>query len=241
MRQIVGKAVAVRLNDLEPAPAAQGDLLSWYFDIVDRINCADRHDLKRLHKTRSHDYWLVFSAAIPDGVTMFAIHWQTRSRGALPTSAGEAEDGGWTATMPTESGRSQQASLIPRGGGSLDLSNKSVLLVGCGSVGSELALRLTSAGAGRLTVTDPDTLSEENLYRHSLTVNNIGRLKAEGLAHEIALKHPWADVTHWHKSLEELRSPAKLSEFDLIVIAIGAPNVERAFAEYCTQERLKCR
>ena len=238
MRQIVGKAVAVRLNDLEPAPAAQGDLLSWYFDIVDRINCADRHDLKRLHKTRSHDYWLVFSAAIPDGETMFAIHWQTRSRGALPTSAGEAEDGGWTAT-PYRVRSLSQASLIPRGGGSLDLSNKSVLLVGCGSVGSELALRLTSAGAGRLTVTDPDTLSEENLYRHSLTVNDIGRLKAEGLAHEIALKHPWADVTHWHKSLEELRSPAKLSEFDLIVIAIGAPNVERAFAEYCTQEPIE--
>ena len=237
MRQIVGKAVAVRLNDLEPAPAAQGDLLSWYFDIVDRINCADRHDLKRLHKTRSHDYWLVFSAEIPDGETMFAIHWQTRSRGALPRSAGEAEDGGWTAT-PYRVRSLSQASLIPRGGGSLDLSSKSVLLVGCGSVGSELALRLTSAGAGRLTVTDPDTLSEENLYRHSLTVNDIGRLKTEALAHQIALKHPWADVTHWHKSLEELRSPAKLSEFDLIVNAIGAPNVERAFAEYCAQESI---
>ena len=238
MRQIVGKAVAVRLHDLEPAPEAQGDLLLWYFDIVDQVNCADRHDLKRLHKTRSHDYWLVFSAAIPDGETMFAIHWQTRSRGALPRSAGEAEDGGWTAT-PYRVRSLSQASLIPRGGGSLDLNNKSVLLVGCGSVGSELALRLTSTGVGRLTVTDPDTLSEENLYRHSLTVNDIGRLKAEGLADEIALKHPWADVTHWHESLEELRSPAKLSEFDLIVIAIGAPNVERAFAEYCTQEPIE--
>ena len=88
---------------------------------------------------------------------------------------------------------------MPRGGGSLDLGQKSVLLVGCGSVGSELALRLTSAGVGSLTVSDPDELSEKNLYRHALSGKDIGRLKTEALADEMALKHPWADVTHWHK------------------------------------------
>ena len=234
-RQIVGKAVAARLNDLEPAPADQRDLLPWYFDIVDRLDSTGRRELERLQKKMSHDYWLVFSAAIPDGETVFAIRWHTRSRGGLPTSVANAEAGGWTAS-PYRVRSLSQASLVLRGGGSLDLTSKSVLLVGCGSVGSELALHLTSAGVGRLTVTDPDKLSEENLYRHSLSVNDIGRLKTEALAHEIALKHPWAEVTHWFKSLEELRNPAKLSEFDLIVIAIGAPNVERVFAEYCAKE-----
>ena len=71
----------------------------------------------------------------------------------------------------TRSGLCLGRSLIPRGGGSMDLTDKSVLLVGCGSVGSEVALRLTSAGVGRLTVSDPDRLSEENLYRHTLSVN----------------------------------------------------------------------
>ena len=116
------------------------------------------------------------------------------------------------------------------------MREKSVLLVGCGSVGSELALRLTSAGVGRLTVSDPDTFSEENLYRHVLSLKDIGRLKTEALAWEMALKHPWAEVTARRERLEELRNPAVLRRFDLVVIAVGSPTVERVFAEYCRQE-----
>ena len=112
------------------------------------------------------------------------------------------------------------------------------MLVGCGSVGSELALRLTSAGVGRLTVSDPDKFSEENLYRHVLSVRDIGRFKTDAIASEVALRHPWAEVTSWRKRLEELREPAVLRRFDLVVIAIGAPTVERVFAEYCRQAAL---
>ena len=236
-RQVVGKALAVRLDDLEPAPATRCGLLEWYFRVVARVDSTGRRELKRLHSKRSFDYWLIFSAPIPDGETMFAIRWQARSRGTLPASKAEAETGSWKAT-PYRVRSLSRGSLVPRGGGSLNLGDKSVLLVGCGSVGSELALKLTSAGVGRLTVSDPDTLSEENLYRHSLTVKDIGRLKTEALAGEIALKHPWAEVIHCRKTLEEFRQPAVLGAFDLAVIAIGSPNVERIFAEYCGRERI---
>ena len=125
---------------------------------------------------------------------------------------------------------------MPRGGGSLDLGRKSVLLVGCGSVGSELALKLGSAGVGRLTVCDPEAFSEENLYRHVLSVGDIGWSKAHALARDIALRYPWVDVTAWRKRLEELRDGTLLQSFDLVVVAIGSPTVERVFAEYCRQE-----
>ena len=168
---------------------------------------------------------------------LFAIHWRTRSKGALPASETEVEAGRWTAT-PYRVRSLSRESLVPRGGGSLDLRSKSVLLVGCGSVGSELALRLTSAGIGQLTVSDSDTLSEENLYRHALSVRGIGRLKSEALATEISAKHPWVEVKFLQKKLEFLRERTVLQTFDLIVIAIGSPNVERVFAEYCNQERI---
>ena len=122
------------------------------------------------------------------------------------------------------------------GGGSLELGKKSVLLIGCGSVGGELAMRLTSAGVGRLTASDPDTFSEENLYRHVLSVKDIGRFKSVALVRELALRHPWAELTPWCKRLEELRDPELLQRFDLVVIAIGSPTVERVFAEYCRQK-----
>ena len=237
-RQVVGKAVAVRLIDLEPAPTTQGDLLPWYFKAVGRADNTSRRALRRLHKKKSRVYWLVFSAPIPDGETMFAIHWCTRSKGALPASETEVEAGRWTAT-PYRVRSLSRGSLVPRGGGSLDLTSKSVLLVGCGSVGSELAMQLTSAGVGRLTISDPDKLSEENLYRHVLSVKDIGRLKTEALAGELALKHPWAEVRPLGNQLEQLRNPAVLQTFDLVVIAIGSSTVERVFAEYCRQERIR--
>ena len=236
-RQVVGKALGMPLSGVEPAPATREELLPWYFSAVSQADQAGRRSCRRLHKKSRCDYWLVCSAPIPDGETMFAIHWHSRSAGPLPSSAAEAEAGRWTAT-PYRVRSLARRSLVPRGGGSLGLGRKSVLLLGCGSVGSELALRLTSAGVGRLTVSDPEKFSEENLYRHILSVQDIGRFKTEALAREVALRHPWAEVTSWCKRLEELRDPAVLEQFDLVVIAIGSPTVERVFAEYCRQKTL---
>ena len=183
--------------------------MPWFLDAVTRADPSGLRECRRLRKKRRCDYWLVFSAPIPDAETMFAIHWHSGSAGPLPSSEAEAVDGQWTAT-PYRVRSLSRKSLVPRGGGSLDMSRKSILLVGCGSVGSELAMRLTSAGVGRLTVSDYDTFSEHNLYRHVLSVNDIGRFKTEALAREIILRHPWAKVTSWHMRLEELRDPARL-------------------------------
>ena len=236
-RQTVGKALGVRLCSVEPAPATREELMAWYFRTIGQVDSAGRRECRRLHKKRGCNYWLVFSAPIPDGDTMFALHWHSRSASPLPSSHEEAEAGRWTVT-PYRVRSLSRGSLVPRGGGSLDLRNKSVLLVGCGSVGSELALQLTSAGVGQLTVSDPDTFSEENLYRHVLSVKDIGQYKTKMLAREIVQRHPWVEVTPWKKRLEDLRDSEILQPFDLVVIAIGSPTVERVFAEYCRQEAL---
>ena len=234
-RQTVGKALGVPLRGVEPAPATHEELSGWYFSAVDQMDPAGRRDCRRLHKKSRRDYWLVFSAPIPDGETMFAIHWHSLSSGPLPSCEAEAEAGRWTPT-PYRVRSLSRGALVPRGGGSLDLGRKTVLLVGCGSVGSELTLRLTSAGVQRLTITDPEKFLEENLHRHVLSVKDIGRRKTEALADEMAMKHPWAEVTPWVDRLEGLRDREVLRQFDLVVIAIGSPTVERVFAEYCREE-----
>ena len=236
-RQVVGKALGVPLSGVEPPPATCEQLVPWYFDAVGRADPSGRHECRRLRKRRGRDYWLVFSAPVPDGKVFFAIRWHSRSAGRLPASEVEAGAGSWTA-IPYRVRSLSRESLVPRGGGSLGLARKSVLIIGCGSVGSELALRLGSAGVGRLTVSDPEAFSEENLYRHVLSVGDIGWSKAQALTREIALRHPWADVTPWRKRLEDLRDPAVLQSFDLVVVAVGSPTVERVFAEFCRQEAL---
>ena len=178
-RPAIGKALAARLDGLEPAPATQRELLEWYFSVVTGMESAGRHELERLHRTNSRDYWLVFSAPVPDGETIFALHWHAPSKKGLPATEEEADANRWKAAAYRVRSLSRR-SLVPRGGGSLDLRSKSVLLVGCGSVGSDVALRLTSAGVGQLTISDPEKFSEENLYRHTLSVKDIGRSQEPG-------------------------------------------------------------
>ena len=237
-RPTVGIALGVRLRSVEPPPAVHEELLAWYFRAISQVDQMGRREFRRLYGKRRHDYWVVFAAEIPGGETFFAVHWNSGAAGPLPSSVKEAKAARWTAT-PHRVRSLSRGSLVPRGGGSLDLRRKSVLLVGCGSIGGELALKLTSAGVGRLTVSDPDTFSEENLYRHVLSVEDIGRPKAEALASEIALRHPWAEVNYSYKRLEELRDSVLLQQFDLVVVAIGSPTVERVFAEFCRHEALR--
>lgn len=89
-----------------------------------------------------------------------------------------------------------------------------------------------------MTISDPEEFSEDNLYRHALSIRDLGLLKSQALAREIALKHPWAKVTPRDRLLETLRDPRVLQPFDLVAVAIGSPTVERIFAEYCRRKAL---
>jgi molybdopterin/thiamine biosynthesis adenylyltransferase len=233
-RPTKGRGIGLRLDCVEPAPATVESVPAWYFEAVAGVDAAGRKALKRMYRKGSIEYWVVFSAEIPGGDTLFAVRWRAQTKGFLPASETEAQAGGWKAA-PYRVRSLSRGSLVPRGGGSLDLGAKSVLLVGCGSVGSEVAYALTSAGMGQLTISDPDKMSEENLYRHALSLSHCGMPKCAAIADELALKHPWAAVEHWAERLEKLRSVETLRRFDLVVIAIGSPTVERAFAEYTVE------
>ena len=227
-RSPVGKGVLLQLNGVEPAPTAPEELKPWYFAMLRRVDSSGRGTLDRLRKQPGKNFWLVFSTAIPDGETLFAIRFRSGRKGSLPESEEEAQ--GWSLTPHNVRSLSREA-LVPRGGGVAALAEKSVLLVGCGSVGSELAERLTSVGVGRLTIADPDRFAEQNLYRHTLSLRDLGRPKSLGVLMNSQLRHPWAEVSWSDRRLEDFVDPRILACFDLIVAAIGAPTVERVFAD----------
>ena len=233
-RPTVGRGIGLRLTALRPAPPTCEDMQAWYFDAVSHAEAASARELARLHRKRSREYWIVFSAPIPDGRTLFGVRWRAPTKGPLPDTEADARAGHWT-VKPFNVRSLSKESLVPRGGGSLDLRRKAVLLVGCGSVGSELAYGLASSGIGMLTASDPDRLSEENLYRHRLSLMDVGTNKSHALARDLKLGYPWTAARPWSKRLEDLRDADLLREFDLVVVAIASPTVERAFAEFCAQ------
>jgi hypothetical protein len=72
------------------------------------------------------------------------------------------------------------------------LTTKHVGLVGCGSLGSKVAVTLARCGVGKFLLVDDDILFPDNLARHDLDWRDVGTHKADSVAARIALTNPAA-------------------------------------------------
>ena len=85
--------------------------------------------------------------------------------------------------------------LHSRGGSGEDLSEKRVVIIGCGSIGGYVAHLLARAGVGQISLVDPDSLSWDNVGRHVLGADDVGRPKAEALAANLLHQLPHLSIT----------------------------------------------
>jgi ThiF family len=119
-----------------------------------------------------------------------------------------------------------------RGGASLDLLGKRVAVLGCGAVGSVVADSLAAAGVGELTLVDNDEYSEDNVFRHVLDPLWIDAQKVHGMKYELLRKYPGIKVRPVATSAQSWLHTADFSKLDGVVLAFGAPSVERSFSRY---------
>lgn len=117
-----------------------------------------------------------------------------------------------------------------RGGASLELLGKHLVVLGCGAVGSVVADTLAAAGVGRLTLVDHDDYSEDNVFRHVLDPRCIDIPKVFGLQFEFEHKYPGIQVTPVATTAQEWLKTTNLASVDGIILAIGMPSLERAFS-----------
>ena len=119
--------------------------------------------------------------------------------------------------------------LVPRTGGVVKIVYRTVAVIGCGSVGSYTIEMLTRLGIGKLTLVDKETLGVENIHRHSLGFDAIGKNKAEAVRLSLSLRYPHLQIESFTQSIEELlqSKPEKVTGADVIVIALGDENLER--------------
>ena len=116
-----------------------------------------------------------------------------------------------------------------RGGDGRDLSKKSVLLIGCGSLGGYVAHLLSRAGIGRLTVTDNDLLSWANVGRHILGASSINCWKAEAMAEELKRELPHLEIVGIPKDWRDAfaSNPQLFTKHDMIVSTTADWRCER--------------
>lgn len=144
--------------------------------------------------------------------------------------------------------RHHQEYLLERGGADNSLSGKHVAIVGCGSVGGEVAMMLAKSGVGKLTLIDDDWLDADNIYRHRLGGTGLNYVpnhktgvvqksrKVSCLRALLCNELPYVSVTAIPKKIENIAVDSELSGVDLVVVAIGSPavnlKVNKAFIEH---------
>lgn len=118
--------------------------------------------------------------------------------------------------------------LVERGG-SKNI-NKKVAILGCGSVGSEIADALATCGILNLTLIDFDDYEADNIFRHTLGRYALGQKKVEALTLELKNRYPGIICEPVIKNAIEWIREGKFKEFDVVVMALGQPTIERYIA-----------
>lgn len=101
-------------------------------------------------------------------------------------------------------------------------------VAGLGSVGSHLTSMLATLDVGEFRLVDPDVLNLENLKRHLLGVDDVGRAKVDGLRRWLYGKDPLRGVHVRKTRVVELMlvEPSFLNGCDFAFFCLGDPNAE---------------
>ncbi len=118
-----------------------------------------------------------------------------------------------------------------------DISAKSVVVIGCGGLGTNVSVQLAGAGIGRLLLIDYDTVEERNLNRQFFyTIADIGKEKALLLADRLRDFSPETDINplcgRFDGSIPD--------GYDIIIICVDNISTRKEANDYCVSHRLPC-
>lgn len=128
---------------------------------------------------------------------------------------------------PSERDRYRRHIALPGFGerGQLALKASSVLLIGCGGLGSPAALYLAAAGIGRLGLVDDDVVERSNLQRQVLHDEQaIGEAKVKSAERRISALNPEIRVECHQARLDEGLAEQLIETYDLVID--GSDNFE---------------
>lgn len=81
---------------------------------------------------------------------------------------------------------------------------KGALIIGCGSVGSLVAMELARAGVGRFFLVDMDIMGYHNICRHQCGLQDVGKWKTTAVKERILQINPTAEVHTSNSMIQEV-------------------------------------
>lgn len=122
------------------------------------------------------------------------------------------------------------------------LASSKVVMLGVGSLGSQVACQLAQSGVGQLTLIDPQELDSANVGRHALGMDSFKKSKADQLAEVLSKKYPHGSyyglgLMSWQTAFSEHFSIFR--DANLIISCIGEPDIDLAWDECYKTNDLK--
>ena len=121
---------------------------------------------------------------------------------------------------PTKSQLFKRQITLPEIGevGQEKLQNASVLIVGCGGLGSPIAVYLAASGIGKIHLVDFDIVAVSNLHRQVFySLEDIGKPKAEVLSQFIKKRAPFTQITFTNTPILKENVLELVSKVDIVV------------------------
>lgn len=97
--------------------------------------------------------------------------------------------------------------IFSRNSGLLETSwmdNKCVVISGCGSVGSCVALQLARSGVSRFVLIDTDCMEIHNVCRHQCSLKDVGRYKVDAVSERIRQINPSAEIKVFYQRIQDV-------------------------------------
>jgi len=119
------------------------------------------------------------------------------------------------------------------------LRDSTVLVIGLGTGGAQVAVELSKSGVGSFILVDPDRLEVGNIGRHLAGISHVGRLKTHVMRDLLLEKNPALQVESYPiavslETLEEVRGLARRAE--LVICATDGRASKLLVNRLCVEE-----
>ena len=114
-----------------------------------------------------------------------------------------------------------------------------VLIAGCGSGGSSVALQLAMSGVGHFTLVDKDIVGPENVIRHICGRRYLGTKKIDAVADVLLDRNPKLKITRLDADILNYADlAAEIRKVDVVVLATDNDATRYTINALCVKEKV---
>ncbi|MBQ6380031.1 MAG: ThiF family adenylyltransferase [Clostridia bacterium] len=117
-----------------------------------------------------------------------------------------------------------------------EISTCSAAVIGCGGLGTNVAVHLAGSGIGKLLLWDFDAVEQRNLNRQFMyTAEDIGKAKSLVLKNKMKDYAPECAVESVCVKIETFAQLFSATEFDIVILAVDNIACRKIVSAFCEQ------